>query len=132
MLQRHIKKLNSVHRKAIKHLVYEPTLSTEGKFKILKLLPLDLHFKFNKTLLIHKIYHERTPSYLEHLIDKATDRYNSKGLIPPLPRIDLYKTSVSYSGSKLWNSLPLELKSVTSQNVFKKKLFLHYYDMEPG
>ena len=116
------KPLNSIHRRAVKHLISQPGQQTDEKLKILKILPLEKQLEFNKTLLVHKIYNERTPSYLQKLIEKPPERYNSKNLIPPLPRIDLYKGSLSFSGTYLWNKLPQELKNISSENVFKKRL----------
>ena len=58
------KKLNSIHRRAVKHLIDPTTQATDEKIKLLKLLSLKKkQFYYNKTLLIHKIYYERTPSY---------------------------------------------------------------------
>ena len=116
------KPLNSIHRRAVKHLINQPGQQTDEKLKILKILPLEKQFEFNKTLLVHRIYHERTPSYLKNLIEKPPERYHSKNLILPLPRIDLYKGSLSYSGTYIWNKLPQELKNITSENSFKNKL----------
>ena len=38
------------------------------------------------------------------------------------PVLRVYKRSLSYSGSVLWNSLPLEVQQLTSPNLFKGKL----------
>ena len=43
----------------------------------------------------------------------------------PIPRIDLFKSSLVYSGPALWNSLPSELRLPVSPSVFKKRLTLH-------
>ena len=74
--QDNFKKLNSIHRRAVKHLVGPITQATDEKIKSLKLLPLKKQFVYNKTLLIHKIYYERTPSYLNEFIQKPPNRYN--------------------------------------------------------
>ena len=115
--------LNSLHRRAAKHLIKDATLTTDEKLRALNILPLEKHFQFNKTLLIHKVYNERTPSYLNTLIVKATERYDSKNLILPNTRIDLYKASFSFSGALAWNNLPDSLKTISSTNVFKRQVF---------
>ena len=46
-------------------------------------------------------------------------------LVLPQPRTDYLKKSFSYSGAQLWNSLPIELRQVTSLNDFKTKLRRH-------
>ena len=91
------KQLNSIHRRAVKHLISKQGQQTDEKLKLLKILPLEKQLEFNKTLIVHKIYHERTPSHLNHLLQKPLDKYNSKKLILPLPRIDLFKNSLAFS-----------------------------------
>ena len=118
-----LKQLNSIHRRATKHLVHQPALTTDDRLKILKILPLEKQFALNKTILLHKMYHNKTPSYLNNLIQKPPERYKSRNLILPLPRIDLFKTSLSFSGTQLWNKLPQDLKNISSPTSFKKRLF---------
>ena len=117
------KQLNSIHRRAIKHLNSKPAKTTDDKLKRLKILPLEKQFELNKTLLVHKIYYNKTPSYLSDIIQKTPERYNSKNAILPLPRIDLFKTSLSFSGTLLWNKLPNDLKIISSEITFKRRLF---------
>ena len=50
---------------------------------------------------------------------------SSRKLNVPIPRIDLFKSSLVYSGPVLWNSLPSELRFPVSPSVFKKHLTLH-------
>ena len=97
-----LKKLNAIYRRAVKHLIFEPGLPTDEKLKKLKLLPLDKHLEYNKLILIHKTIHGKTPSYLTNLIQKSTIRLDTINLITPRARIDLYKTSLAFSGTKLW------------------------------
>ena len=118
--------INATHRKAVKHLISNPEQQTDDKLKILRILPLSKQYEYNKIILVHKIYHELTPPYLSNLIRKAHNRYNSKNLILPLPRIDLYKNSLSFSGAALWNALPNELKIIKSLKSFKTNLLRHF------
>ena len=117
-----IKKLNSIHRRAVKIMINNP-LTTDEKFKKLSILPLSTQFKFNKAKLMHKIYTGKSPPYLNQLIKKASESYGSNNIITPLPRIDLYKTSFSFTGATIWNSLTADLKKVTSPKAFAGKLF---------
>ena len=93
--------------------------------KRLNILPLNSHLKYNKAIIIHKIYHDKTPSYLNKFIKKAPDRYKSTNIIPPLPRIDLFKMSLAFSGAQIWNLLPPELHPIKSLDSFKNKLYQH-------
>ena len=118
-----LKKLNALHRRAVKQINCCQTTTTDKKLKQMNILPLKKQLDLNKTILIHKIYNHKTPTYLTNIITKASNRYNSKKLIVPQPKLDLFKTSLSFSGSILWNSLPNEMKKITSIKGFRKKLY---------
>ena len=117
--------INRLHRRAVKIISPIQNTTTEIKMNKLDILPLSEHLKYNKATIIHKIYHEKAPMYLNQLFTKAPDRYGSKNLVPPLPRIDLFKTSLSFSGSTIWNDLPTNLKENMSTNTFKHNLYEH-------
>ena len=63
-----------------------------------------------------------SPHYLYDLFSFNDSRTTYK-INTPIPRIDLFKTSLSYSGSVFWNSLPNNLKAMHSFSLFKDKLF---------
>ena len=117
--------INRLHRRAVKIISPIQNTTTEIKMNKLDILPLSEHLKYNKATIIHKIYHEKAPMYLNKLFTKAPDRYESKNLVPPLPRIDLFKTSLSFSGLTIWNDLPTNLKENMSTNTFKHNLYEH-------
>ena len=119
--------INRIHRRAIKIMSPLQNTSTEIKMKQLNILPLSENLKFNKAILVHKIYYNKTPQYLNQLLVKAPNRYNSMNLHPPLPRIDLYKSSLAFSGSLIWNNLPHDMKEKMSTNSFKHKLYEHLH-----
>ena len=120
-----LKQLNSVYRRAVKHLISQPGLPTDEKLKRLKLLPLEKHLEYNKLILMQKIYYGKTPSYLTNLIKKSVVRNDSNNLVLPIPRIDLCKTSLAFSGTQLWNNLPVKLKKLTSSYSFKERVHEH-------
>ena len=72
-----------------------------------------------------KVSSGETPEYIRSLSNKSTSRYGSNNCIPPRPRIDLYKTSLAFSGSSIWNSLPLSIKHLRTIRCFKKHLHTH-------
>ena len=59
-------------------------------------------------------------SYIISLFTESNNRTNRYVL--PKPRIDLYKTSLSFSGSACWNSLPVAIKTVGTIKSFKREL----------
>ena len=68
------------------------------------------------------------PEYLSSRFVRRCDltsynlRENEYKLAVPQPRTEFYKRSLSYSGSVLWNGLPLEVWQLTSPSIFKGKL----------
>ena len=115
-----MKRLNSVHRRAIKLLLPSSVYTTEEKYAKLNILQLPKQLQFNKLCQIHNILEKKSPSYLEGFVQKASNRYGSKNRILPLPRIDLFQTSLSYSGSVLYNQIPLNLKQMIHKKAFQR------------
>ena len=59
---------------------------------------------------------------------QSTPRERNK-LLVPVPRIDLFKSSLLYSGSVLWNTLSPKLRSLDSVTTFKKQLSDHLHNI---
>lgn len=118
----HLKKLNSLYRRAAKLILPDQSLSTAEKMKKLKILPLNKQFEFNKCVLMYKVHIGQAPPYLGDILQQAPARYGSNNYRLPLPRIDLYKTSFAFAGSSVWNCLPAEMKTCPSLHSFKSKL----------
>ena len=75
---------------------------------------------------MHKIVSGRAPIYLAtKLLINQSSRNSSCKINVPIPRIDVFKSSLVYSGPALWNSLPSELRLLVSPSVFEKRLTLH-------
>ena len=121
----HLIKLNSLHRRAVKLLLPDKNSSTDEKMKALSILPLQKQLYFNKAVLMLKVNRRMTPSYIISLFSESNNRTNRYVL--PKTRIDLYKTSLSFSGSTCWNSLPVAIKTVGTIKSFKR--VLHQYLM---
>ena len=118
--------INRQHRRAIKLISTINNTTTENKMQNLNILPLSVHLQYNKATLMHKIYHDKAPYYLNQLLKKTTLRYGSMNLVPPLPRIDIEKTSLAYSGSVVWNDLPDHFKINMSTKSFKLKVYKYF------
>ena len=79
-------------------------------------------------IMIPSIVNSTAPEYLTSLFVRRCHlssynlRENEYKLAVPQPRTQFYKRSLSYSGSVLWNGLPLEVRQLTSPSIFKGKL----------
>ena len=120
------KPLKSLHRRAIKIVLLKRTSLTNKDYKAAQILPLSSRLMSNKARFVHKIVSGRAPTYLStKLLINQSSRNSSRKLNVPIPRIDLFKSSLVYSGPVLWNSLPSEFRLPVSPSVFKKHLTLH-------
>ena len=81
---------------------------------------------YNKRVFMHKVLNNNnnSPNYLAQLFISHQSHYtNSRNnLYVPRPRLDLFKTSLSFAGALLWNSLPENIKSCISLPCFKRNL----------
>ena len=75
--------------------------------------------------MMHTIVNNTAPEYLTSRFVRGCDltSYNLReNESVPQPHTEFYERSLSYSGSVLWNGLPLEVRQLTSSNIFKGKL----------
>ena len=129
----HLKELNSLHRRAAKHILPDKTLTTDQKLEKLQILPLDKHLLLNKGILMYKVWNRHVPDYMCNLFKRHETRYSTSRLNfnMPLPRIDIFKTSLSFSGPSFWNTLPSNVKNVGTIMSFKTNLLKHFLTISP-
>ena len=125
----HMKLLQSLHKRAIKMLRYESSYKGENLYQKLNILPLNKQLLYNKSVLMFRTLIGKSPSYLLDFITLSERSDSIHRLLLPKPRIDLYKTSFSFSGSTVWNDLPTCVKASRSLSQFKKNSFKHYMSL---
>ena len=79
----HLKKLNSLHRRAAKLILSNPSIPIDDKLKTLKLLPLTKQLKYNKAVMMFKVRNVKTPKYIHSLSTRSSNRYGSNNFNPP-------------------------------------------------
>ena len=82
--------------------------------------------RFNKAVFMYKIMTRVAPSYLSKRFKIIHGRYKDNIYIP-LPRIDLFMTSLTFSGAKLWNATPKSLKNSKTLFSFKNAYVKHLF-----
>ena len=82
--------------------------------------------KFQKAVLTYKILNGLAPDYLKSMfttIESINNRVlrssSNFQLYTPRPNSELLRKSFSYSASKLWNSIPTNVKNAKSVDQFK-------------
>ena len=120
----HMKQLYSLHKRAIKFLMPSSNMDYNQRCCALKLLPLDKKLLLNKCVLKQKVVHVKAPQYLKDLMipSERLHVHGNKQLLPRT-RIDIFKTSFSFSGSLAWNSLPHHLRYPMEVKTFERKAF---------
>ena len=88
--------------------------------------------KKQKAMLMYKIIHKTAPVYLQELFSGNKTGYNLRDscgkLFLPKPRTEYLKRSFTYSGAKLWNSLPNIARNAKTKAHFKKELKNVYHN----
>ena len=100
-------------------------------------LPISFRINFKIALLVYKAINGMAPSYLTDLILlKHNNKYSLRSsnellLTYPLRKsyITLGDRSFSMAAPKIWNSLPINVKSATSVETFKRLLKTYYFKL---
>ena len=116
--------------------------SITGPLKSLHWLPVKYGIQFKINLQTYKTLHTRNPSYLKLHLTPYTCSHNTRRSKPdkltlnvPYFNYKLHKSftqlssSYSYSAPRLWNSLPLRLRSAPSIGTFCRHLKDHLWDL---
>ena len=107
---------------------YDSSTSELLTFQNLKRSKLVHQRAVSKAIMMHSIVNNTGAEYLTSRFVRRCDlttyhlRENKYKLAVPQPRPEFYKRSTSCSGSVLWNSLPLEVRQLTSRNLVNGKL----------
>ena len=86
---------------------------------------------YQKSILLYKIKHEPSPSYLHQLFPTTYStsrvlRSNTQdNLNIPRPNTEKFKHSFQYSGARLWNDLPANIRNSNSLYSFKNSMLKH-------
>ena len=95
---------------------------------LLLIYTLAIRRKKQKAVLMYKCLNGLVPNYLQNLFTHRCTSYNLRNqeykITLPKPRTDFLKRSFSYSGAKLWNDLPLSIRSSSSLAKFKREINL--------
>ena len=121
-----MKPLLRMHKRAVKLVLGKSSTLRPVDYSSLDILPLRDKFLYNKGITMYKIMNGLFPPSISAKFRKNQSRFTDNICIPK-PRIDLFKTSLIYSGSCLWNSLPKLIKNKPSLNSFKLALKRHLF-----
>ena len=113
-------------------LILDKDLETPSAdlFVELKWLTFPERVKFRKAVMMFKTMNNLNPPYIKNLF-KFTNEIHDRCLRSasdnlhyiPKPKCELDRNSLAYSGSKIWNSIPEDVKNSDSVAIFKNRYF---------
>src|SRR6188508_1171256 len=96
-------------------------------------LPVKSRITYKIACLTHTALHDHQPSYIAQLLHSHTPTRclrSSDQLLLTIPRthFQISDRSFDVAAPKIWNSLPFDLRNLTSSGVFRGKLKTHLFD----
>ena len=68
------KRLNSLHRRAVKLILPDTTLSTDQKLKEMRIMSLQKQLEYNKGLFMYRVLSNEAPGYISNLYTHIRSR----------------------------------------------------------
>ena len=137
-----LKKLGSLLNNGVRFIynVTDRDIDLLPYYKKAHILPIKERIFFKVCLLVYKIMNGSAPPYLHELVERdcneagrtrstsTSDEYRLK--VPKMPIINtsLMSRRFSYYAPTSWNSLPLEIRSISTIYTFKRILKNHLYN----
>ena len=97
-------------------------------------LPVSKRIMFKVALNVFKSIHNLAPQYISNMFSPLTQsnyslRSRTDPLLLKIPNIKSKKCekNISFAGPKIWNDLPLEIRSCTTVHTFMNKLKTHLF-----
>ena len=117
--------LNSLLRRSGKLILPDKNLTTDQKLNKIGILNFHKQLDYNKGVFMYRALTNSAPVYISSLYKAPHSSSRNNYLQLPKPRIDLFKTSMAFSGALFWNSFPVHLRSCHSLSSFKRNLREH-------
>ena len=121
------KRLCSLQKRAVKLILHQNIKHSENIFQDLHIMPFHIRVIYKTCLLMHRIFNDIAPQYLQCLFNFQCVHGSTRAILPPA-KSDLFKTSFSFNGCVQWNSLPKYLRQIPSFSLFKKRLRAFLFD----
>ena len=131
-------KIEKLQRRACKLILGTDYISLEDARRQLNMLSFEELVFVNKAKVMFKVTQGISPIYITEMFqikgcnneDTMTLRSDSnKNFKTPKPKLNMFKNSVSYSGTLIWNSIPLEIRNANTIGDFVKKCITWMKDL---
>ena len=133
-------KLQSIQNKCAKYVLNVNNFdNAKSMCKELHFLPIYYRINYKIALMVYKCLNNQAPEYLKNLISikKINQSHNLRLeyqlslLATPhtFPKFKKCQLAFTYAAPKVWNSLPLQIRSIKSLNIFKQKLKTYFFKL---
>ena len=131
------KRLNSLHRRAVKLIFPDTTLTTNQKLKEMRIMSLQKQPEYNKGLFLYRVLNNEVPAYISNLYTHTPSHCsNSRNYQLSLPRskIDVFKKKVYpslvlfYGTTYLWQWDLVSHSAPSSEDFVRTLKQLHGMD----
>ena len=124
-----VSRITRLQKRACKTILGNEYTDFEDAKSVLNIKSFEESLFLNKAKIMYKIANNMIPSYICDLFQRRSDSIinttlrsvSNENFIIPRPNLSIYKESLSYSGSVVWNSIPHEIKNSSSLNCFTNK-----------
>ena len=122
-----IRKLQLLQKKAIRIITSSHYIAhTDPLFSTTKLLILGELYKYQLGIFMHKVTHCQLPQNMSSMFLRTDNIHshqlrNQNAYYIQQIRTNTRKSTINFSGPKLWNTLPANLRQLVSIHQFKKK-----------
>lgn len=126
-----INKITKLQRRACKSILRNEYTNLEEARDRLKILSFNESVFLQKAKVMYKVANNIAPEYVTDLFHLRGNNSNdttsnlrsvfNRNFLIPKPNIGLFKSSLSYSGALIWNSIPIDIKNATSIHSFVNK-----------
>ena len=90
--------------------------------------------KYRQAIMVYKSVNNICPVYLKDKFKHSHNVYrvnlrssvSKLNLYPPKPRLEFFRKSFDYTGTKVWNALPNEVREAENLASFKNKYIAYW------
>ena len=126
--QNNLYRIYNLQKRACKVILDYNVQNVNQSMKDLKILNIYDRVFLRKSKFMHKVANQITPSYINEMVQMRNQvddmpflrSVSHNNFIPPKPKKEIFKRSMSYSGPLVWNSLPNDIKQINNKNTFHK------------
>ncbi|WAR25156.1 hypothetical protein MAR_010860, partial [Mya arenaria] len=122
--QSNIQVLVRLQRRACRIILGEQYTTLSEALNIINSLNIEQRVSLHKAKFMYRVSQNAVPSYIQNMFNYNVRRpnhlrsSNKSDFLIPKPNIELFKGSMSYSGVKVWNNIPNEIRQSESIKSF--------------